>query len=388
MSEQSQAENRSANGRTNSTEQPENVLRPVRKRPSAAPVPSQVQDAPAAKKSPVRAAKSDDVPEEVKKRFVQIRRAYHFPDGARAFTDRGSRLTSPSENTEVIRSLVDIAQARGWEKVVVTGTERFRREAWAAGTAAGLKVQGYRPTEFEQSRLVRSLAGRGGDGASAEVPSTTERAPRQRDRNDQSRVLSGKLVDHGRANYKHDMKEPMSYFVKIETGRGDRTIWGVDLERALRQSLSQPKTGDEIGLRSIRRDQVTVKTPRLDGEGKVVGTHELPTHRNLWIVEKREFLEERSQAASVLRDTSIDPRKGARKHPELAGTYLQVAAAKLAAQQLRDPQDRTQFVARVREALATSVERGEPLAPVRLKTRRSAAATRTERTQEHTHARA
>jgi putative DNA primase/helicase len=321
---------------------------------------------------------------------VQIRRTYHFPDGAPAFTDRGSRLTSPSENTEVIRSLVEIAKARGWEKVVVSGTERFRREAWAAGTAAGLKVQGYKPNEFEQTRLARSIAGRGGDGASAEGTSTTNRAarPRDRDRESQDRIVAGKLVEHGRANYKHDMKEPMSYYVKIETARGDRTIWGVDLERALRQSLTQPKTGDEIGLRSIRRDQVTVKTSRLDGEGKVVGTHELPAHRNHWIVEKREFLEDRAEAAKVLRDTSVDPRKGARQHPELAGTYLQVAAAKLAAQQLRDPQDRTVFVARVREALASSVERGEPLAPVRLKTKRSPTAVRPERTQEHAHARA
>ncbi len=48
------------------------------------------------------------VPEEVRKRFVQVRNHYYFPDGTRAFTDRGHRLTTPSENTEVVRSLVAI----------------------------------------------------------------------------------------------------------------------------------------------------------------------------------------------------------------------------------------------------------------------------------------
>jgi len=58
--------------------------------------------------------RSDSVPEEVKRRFVEVKNKYYFPDGARAFTDRGTRLTTPSENTEVVKSLVEIARARGW----------------------------------------------------------------------------------------------------------------------------------------------------------------------------------------------------------------------------------------------------------------------------------
>ena len=46
-------------------------------------------------------------------------------------------------------------------------------------------------------------------------------------------LLTGRLVDHGRETYRHDPREPMSYFVKLETPRGDRTIWGVDLEGGL-----------------------------------------------------------------------------------------------------------------------------------------------------------
>src|SRR5687767_6229572 len=50
------------------------------------------------------AAGRELIPDQVRQRFVQVGNKYHFPDGTRAFTDHGKRLTSPSENTEVIKS--------------------------------------------------------------------------------------------------------------------------------------------------------------------------------------------------------------------------------------------------------------------------------------------
>src|SRR5271155_4683883 len=97
---------------------------------------------PATERSPETRAgtkRSDSVPEDIKRRFVEVKNKYYFPDGARAFTDRGTRLTTPSENTEVVKSLVEIARARGWTEVTVRGTERFRKEAWTAARLAGIK---------------------------------------------------------------------------------------------------------------------------------------------------------------------------------------------------------------------------------------------------------
>ena len=71
----------------------------------------------------------------------------------------------------------------------------------------------------------------------------------------------------------------------------------------------------------------------------------------------------------MVRDASIDPRTAVRERPQLAGTYLNLHAAELAARALRDPQDQKRFVAEVRSALAASIERGDPLQPVRLKER-------------------
>src|SRR5882762_4566816 len=103
------------------------------------------------------------VPESVRDRFVQDGRRFYFPDGAPAFKDHGRRLTTPSENTQVIHSLIEIAHSRGWTEVTVTGTERFRQEAWRQGRIAGLNVRGYRPSEVEHVQLIRALArNRGG----------------------------------------------------------------------------------------------------------------------------------------------------------------------------------------------------------------------------------
>lgn len=368
--------------RPGSPDDQENSLRPARRRGKQAVAPAAAAAAapPPRKERGGKRSEPAPVPDEVRKRFVQIKNAYFFADGAKAFTDKGDRLTTPSENTEVVRSLVAIAEARGWSEVVVRGTERFRREAWAAARTAGLEVRGYKPTEFEQSRLVRSVASR---SAKAPEQPRSERAEKQEQEQDDSgrsgparrdrseALLTGKLVDQGRAPYRHDMKEPMSYYVKIETPQGDRTIWGVDLERAMKESLSQPVAGDAVGLRAIRQEPVKVKAAQRDRDGKEVGQTELETHRNRWIVEKQGFFEERAEAARTLRDASIDPKQGGRQHPELAGSYVQVRAAELASKQIRDPQDQKRFVEKVREALAASVARGEPLPPVRLREERA-----------------
>lgn len=349
------------------TEEPENSLAPARRR-AKTPGSSEVK---AESERPSRRSKPVPVPEEVRKRFVQIKNAYFFADGAKAFTDRGDRLTTPSENTEVVRSLVAIAQARGWGEVVVRGTERFRRDAWAAAQAAGLEVRGYKPTQFEQSRLASKAAARGAQSQHGEaMPERAEGlslAPARGAGARSAAPMTGILVEHGRAPYQHDAAQPVSYYVKVQTQKGERTLWGVDLERAFKESLSQPKPGDAVSLRAIRQDPVTIRSPERDAEGRVIGQADLATHRNRWVVETRAFLDARAEAARTLLDPSIDPKKGSRRHPELAGTYLQVRAAEEAAKKIRDPQDQKRFVAKVREALAASVARGEPLPPVRLR---------------------
>ncbi len=307
------------------------------------------------------------MPDFVRAHFVQVGRNYHFSDGARGFTDKKTKLTTPSENTQLIRDLVAIAQARGWQSVAVSGTERFRKEAWIAAREAGLAVRGYRASKFDETRLVRHMATseRSQSYEEGKMKSSRTRGVREPDPKPQQRQHVGMLMDHGPAPYQHEPGKPMSYFVRLDTGRGERDFWGVDLERAFRESLSRPHVGDEVVLRAVRREPVTVK-----GVAGAPGDQpkDLATHRNRWMVEKKEFLARREEAAQVLRDPKIPAKQGSQSHPELLGSYLQMHAAELAAKRFPDAKDRERFVNTVRGAMADSVARGEPLPAVRMRT--------------------
>src|SRR6266446_4697080 len=125
----------------------QNSIRPTKQRPRPVPAltgPEQkAATADSAAKKP--RDRGREIPEDVRRRFTQVGNRFYFPDGTRAFTDRGSRIISASENTEVIKSLITIAQTRGWTDLTVSGTERFRREAWFVAREAGVVVRGGKP---------------------------------------------------------------------------------------------------------------------------------------------------------------------------------------------------------------------------------------------------
>jgi hypothetical protein len=321
------------------------------------------------------------VPQSVRDRFVQDRRQFFFPDGVMAFKDHGRKLTTSSENTKVIESLIEIAHSRGWSEVTVRGTERFRSEAWRQARLNGLAVRGYRATEAEERELVRTLGRREAAGTSVVVDTEESRqrpavdrhhpenagqnSSTSRVRSDADTDIVGRLLDHGRDTYRHKTGEAPSYFVRLETRDGLREIWGKDLERAMSRSLSQPQIGDEITLRTNGRDPVEVRRTVRNSAGQQDSTV-VDAYRNRWMIEKTQFLMERATAAQVVRNDSIDPKAAVRAQPQLAGTYVTLRAAELAAEAIRDPLDRRRFVSQVRGALADAIERGEPLSPVRL----------------------
>src|ERR1700728_890142 len=244
-----------------------NSIRPSKKRRLEGNAESPAAHAP----SPSNAAAklTHAVPQAVRDRFVAVKNRFYFHDGTRAFTDRGTRLTTASENTEVVKSRIAIAEARGWSEITVRGTERFRKEVWFAAKLQGIEVRGYRPSEFEQGRVARTI---GRERVAPEDTVTPGAAPTlaaDPPASPREELLAGRLVDHGRAPYRHNPREPMSYFVKIETERGDRTIWGVDLERAAKESLTKPDIGDEVALRTLRQDPVTVRKQHRDASGQI-----------------------------------------------------------------------------------------------------------------------
>lgn len=316
----------------------------------------------------------DAVPDDVREKFTKVGRRYLFPDGAHAFTDKGARLTTRSENREVIRSMTSIAQARGWQEVSVRGTEEFRREAWLNASMLGLRVRGYRPNEADKVRLVRTATKVAVPPAerereSAEQPSDPRppeksAAPAQpRDR----QLILGTLVEHGRAPYQNKAGQADSYYVKLKTAEGERVIWGIDLERAFRRSISQPKPGDEVALRAVRREPVTVKSTEKNSRGERV-ERELSAHRNRWQVETKEFSDRRDRGLETFRKAQADPSTAVRQNPELIDAYVHMRGAEIIAKdKIKNPERRKNFLRLVRNEMADMLGRDQRLKPAQLR---------------------
>jgi hypothetical protein len=174
------------------------------------------------------------------------------------------------------------------------------------------------------------------------------------------RLTVGKLIDHGPARHEFHPKGPPSYYVKILTDAGPRTLWAKSLESAFQRSRTQPQIDDFIGVRENNLDPVSFITRTRNKDGVVVATNRLDTPRPQWVVEKLEEFDLRAAAARALRDPTISRRDAVVSHRELAGAYwILDSAQKHAAEKWpQNPQTRQRFLQEVRETLALTIERG------------------------------
>jgi putative DNA primase/helicase len=176
-----------------------------------------------------------------------------------------------------------------------------------------------------------------------------------------NQLIVGRLLEHGTANYEFRSDQDPSYYLKLLTNRGERLLWGKGLEKALNTAQTQPKTGDVVGARRVGRQAVSISKPEQAPKTKF---------RTTWEVEKASFFAERARRARLVRDGQTDVRETVRAHPELKSTFLSLRSAEeLAAQRIANPEDRARFLSLVREAIAGSINRGEPLPEVRLRER-------------------
>lgn len=374
-----------------------------------------------ARDAPTRPARSgpvrfERIPLAVQQRYYNIDNRWFLENGEAAFTNYGDRLTTKSENRQIVRDLIEIARENRAEAITVSGTENFQRVAWREATRLGLRVEGYVPTAHDQKQLVRQMSReRAAQGDRREVGETAEQAmrddaarPRVSNRTEgeaspnrrksgrsgvtssaaasptKERFFYGEFVDHGPENYKWDPKEDMSYYVKLATDSGEKVLWGKDLERALQDSTTRLRIGDQIGIRQTGRRTVTVQERERDNAGNVVGEKDKLAHRNDWLIEKREFFDERASIAETVRDAAVPAREAVKRHPQLVGTAAVLKAAEEYAKTLPDARTREAFIGAVRNTLADEIARGEPLRTARVRTpdARAAAAASSPKTRE------
>lgn len=183
-----------------------------------------------------------------------------------------------------------------------------------------------------------------------------------------SQPVVGRLKEHGRAPYQFRADQDLSYYVRIVTTDGVKTIWGKDLERAIRAAATKPEVGDMIGVRRSVRETVTLLNRQRNDQGNVTTQSEHHAHRFRWEVEKLQFFADRARRARLARDAQMTTREAVRRQPELRSTFLSLRAAEqLAERRIADPQDREKFLAMVREAIDASTRRGEPVPDISLR---------------------
>lgn len=274
----------------------------------------------------------DQPPERVRKRYLRAGNQYFLKDVPYqlAFEDLGPYLVTEHNRPDVVESMVDMASAKSWTRIRVSGHEAFRSEVWLQGTLLGIEVNGYEPKAADLARLADARQARpknrmefdasippAGTRSSPDDNSTPTKAsasraetpndksgtarpvsarPEQQSRpyRAESQVVSdepetprqyaGELREHGRAPYLHNPARSDSYYVAFRDARGTgRVVWGVDLERAMLASRAEP--GDQVTLENLGRRVVAVKVPVLDDTGTVVGGQEKDVYRNTWQVD-------------------------------------------------------------------------------------------------------
>lgn len=74
--------------------------------------------------------------------------------------DKGSRLRSPYRlDMESVQAMTELAEARGWTAIRVSGNAQFRQAVYLAAASRGIAVRGYTPSEAER-RLAADMAER------------------------------------------------------------------------------------------------------------------------------------------------------------------------------------------------------------------------------------
>lgn len=171
-------------------------------------------------------------------------------------------------------------------------------------------------------------------------------------------VITGRLQEHGKANYQFEPNGSPSYYLKLLTSRGPETLWGTDLERAILRSASQPKVGAIVGVQRVGSEAVTIPAR----EGERTTERQRTFYRARWRVEQVTYLAKSAQAAERAVKTRLEEKRAMADRPELRSAFISLhVAEQYAERNIRDSRDRELFITRVKAVMAASVRNGKPV---------------------------
>ncbi|MCO5008723.1 DUF5710 domain-containing protein [Escherichia coli] len=268
-----------------------------------------------------------------------------FLDGKHVFTDFVTHLTMASQEASrddraVLAALLTAqshCQLKG--EIELTGSDEFKQRAITLIATYDLKLKLKNPEQVEMLNQARArLQSEPVPGAEAEplspdanhilwqersanvasapqqsalpldiLPIRMETAlPRNASHKEASSGITGQLLAFGPAHYNFDKQKDRSYYAHLRTRHGERLVWGIGLQEAIRNSGL--KTGDMATLTMLGKKPVTVQVKKLGDDGKP-----LQNEHGGWIYEEKEVTRNQWEARPA-----VDPYVVARHTGQLA----------------------------------------------------------------------
>ncbi|MDM4946858.1 LPD7 domain-containing protein [Escherichia coli] len=268
-----------------------------------------------------------------------------FLDGKHVFTDFVTHLTMASQEASrddraVLAALLTAqshCQLKG--EIELTGSDEFKQRAITLIATYDLKLKLKNPEQVEMLNQARArLQSEPVPGAEAEplspdanhilwqersanvasapqqsalpldiLPTRMETAlPRNASHKEASCGITGQLLAFGPAHYNFDKQKDRSYYAHLRTRHGERLVWGIGLQEAIRNSGL--KTGDMATLTMLGKKPVTVQVKKLGDDGKP-----LQNEHGGWIYEEKEVTRNQWEARPA-----VDPYVVARHTGQLA----------------------------------------------------------------------
>ncbi|MCY1264134.1 Large polyvalent protein-associated domain 7 [compost metagenome] len=180
----------------------------------------------------------------------------------------GSTLTIKGSD-EFKRTIVDVAAKRGLDLHFTDPQMNQRlaeRKAELAIEQEGLKIEAATVNTAAPAAAEQAKASERETVAESAAPALPS-------------VIRGQLLEHGAAPYQNDPSKDASYYVKLQTDLGERTMWGKDFRQLMEQGQFQP--GERIRLQDHGTQAVDVVHQHADGtaDTKVA-------HRRIWTVDR------------------------------------------------------------------------------------------------------
>lgn len=288
---------------------------------------------------------------------------FTFRNGAEqgrvAFVDAGKALSTERDDQATIRAMIEVATAKNWKEITLSGADDFRRHAWIEASLLGLKVRGYEPRAADQQFLAEQhkrnqpanvitaaeLEPKRDQQRESATPLAEPAPPRKHVNGDAltahektvldhsraildakalgdqftqaalrelesklrgERVYVGEIVDHGRAPYQFDKNNDDSYYVTLQTRAGEQVIWG----KGLAEAVQERSAGEQVVLQNIGKRDVTVQERVRDAQGHVVGTRPKESQLNAWKSELLSRFSEKARTDFANRSAARQPSLG------------------------------------------------------------------------------